>query len=53
MINCRALRGGGGGGRWVLTYFPTLVPEFKNDKIPNFLYPLGVGVVDLLSNFCC
>ena len=30
-----------GGG--VLTYFPTFVPEFKNDKIPNPLPMSGGG----------
>ena len=29
----RGGRGGGKVGRGLLTYFPTFVPEFKNDKI--------------------
>ena len=45
---------GRGGG--LLTYFPTFVPKFKNDKIPNSLGTGGGGggeeVIDLLSNFC-
>ena len=38
----------------LLSFFPTFVPEFKNDKIPNSLCSVGWGrgIVDHLSNFC-
>ena len=43
----------GCGASWVLTYFSTFVPEFKNDKMPNSLCLVGKGgVVNLHSNFC-
>ena len=35
--------GGGGGVGEVLTYFPTFVPEFKNDKIPKSPVSVGSG----------
>ena len=43
--------GEGGGAGFVDLSFPTFVPEFKNDKIPNSLCLIGEGVY-LLSNFC-